>query len=261
MDILQKIVIEKQREVIAKKSLFSIGFLKESPLFNRNTYSLSNNVKEGNGIIAEFKRRSPSRQLINGTSKVHDVVKGYQQAGVSGVSVLTDTSFFGGSLEDLLQARSTLSIPVLRKEFIINAYQIYEAKAYGADAILLITAILTEREIKAFSELAHQLNLEVLLEIHNNEELKKASLQHIDLVGVNNRNLKTFEVSIDNSKRLSHFISDKSDKVVKISESGINSIATINELKKYGYQGFLMGEHFMKTDNPSLEIVDFIKKL
>ncbi|MCK4562230.1 MAG: indole-3-glycerol-phosphate synthase, partial [Flavobacteriaceae bacterium] len=149
-------------------------------------------------------------------------------------------------------------IPILRKEFIIDSYQIYEAKAFGADAILLIAAILNEDEISSFSKLAHKLNLEVLLEIHNEEELKKSDLNYVDMVGVNNRNLKTFEVSLETSKQLSRLIPvDK----VKISESGISSITAINELKKYGFEGFLIGENFMKTDNPGNEAVKFLKEL
>ena len=258
MNILDKIVIDKRREVEAKKNLFSVAFLKTTPLFSRKTFSLSKSLKSGSGIIAEFKRRSPSKQVINHTSSVIDVVKGYEKAGVSGISVLGDTKYFGGGLDDLIQARNAVEIPILRKEFIIDSYQIYEAKAFGADAILLIAAILNEDEISSFSKLAHKLNLEVLLEIHNEEELKKSDLNYVDMVGVNNRNLKTFEVSLETSKQLSRLIPvDK----VKISESGISSITAINELKKYGFEGFLIGENFMKTDNPGNEAVKFLKEL
>jgi len=258
MNILDKIVLDKKREVKAKKSLFSIDFLKGSPLFLRKTFSLAQSIKTGNGIIAEFKRRSPSKQVINHQSSVIDVVKGYEEAGVSGISVLADTKYFGGALDDLIQARSTVKTPILRKEFIIDSYQIYEAKAYGADAILLIAAVLTVNEIKDFSKLAIELGLEVLLEIHNESELIKSDLTHVNLVGVNNRNLKTFEVSLENSKNLSKLI--PSDKV-KISESGLSSVEAINELKQYGFQGFLIGENFMRTDDPGEAAIDFLKKL
>ncbi|MDH3321755.1 MAG: indole-3-glycerol phosphate synthase TrpC, partial [Flavobacteriaceae bacterium] len=180
------------------------------------------------------------------------------KAGVSGISVLGDTKYFGGALDDLIQARNSVEIPILRKEFIIDSYQIYEAKAFGADAVLLIAAILTADEIKIFSELANQLDLEVLLEIHNEEELKKSDLTYVDLVGVNNRNLKTFEVSLDNSKRLSELIPNEK---VKISESGISSVNAINELKAYGFQGFLIGENFMKTEDPGASALEFLNKL
>lgn len=258
MNILDKIVIDKRREVEAKKNLFSVTFLKTTPLFSRKTFSLSKSLKSGSGIIAEFKRRSPSKQVINNTSSVIDVVKGYEKAGVSGISVLGDTKYFGGGLDDLIQARNAVDIPILRKEFIIDSYQIYEAKAFGADAVLLIAAILTAHEIKEFSKLAHQLGLEVLLEIHNEEELYKSNLSHVDMVGVNNRNLKTFEVSLETSKSLSALIPN--DKV-KISESGISSITAINELKQFGFQGFLIGENFMKTDNPGEAAIEFLKNL
>jgi len=181
MNILDKIVIDKKREVAAKKSLLSIDFLQQTPLYSRKVFSLSKSIKTGSGIIAEFKRRSPSKQVINHNSSIIDVVKGYEKSGVSGISVLGDTKYFGGGLDDLIQARATVEISILRKEFIIDLYQIYEAKAYGADAILLIAAILTSKEIIEFSKLAHQLHLEVLLEIHNKEELKKSDLSLIEI--------------------------------------------------------------------------------
>jgi len=258
MNILDKIVVDKQREVVAKKKVIPINFLQQAPMFLRKTNSLATSIKTCSGIIAEFKRRSPSKQVINHTSSVIEVVKGYEKAGVSGISVLGDTKYFGGGLDDLIQVRNTVEIPILRKEFIIDTYQIYEAKAFGADAILLIAAILTENEIKEFSKLAHQLGLEVLLEIHNKEELNKSDLNHVDMVGVNNRNLKTFEVSLSTSKNLSALIPN--DKV-KISESGISEVSAIDELKKYGFKGFLIGENFMKTDNPGAAAQEFLSKL
>ncbi|MCF6224581.1 MAG: indole-3-glycerol phosphate synthase TrpC [Flavobacteriaceae bacterium] len=258
MNILDKIVIDKRHEVLAKKKIITIDFLQQTPLYSRKVISLSKSIKIGSGIIAEFKRRSPSKQVINHSSSIIDVVKGYEKAGVSGISVLGDTKYFGGGLDDLIQARATVEISILRKEFIIDLYQIYEAKAYGADAILLIAAILTNKEIIEFSKLAHQLHLEVLLEIHNKEELKKSDLSFVDMIGVNNRNLKTFEVSLDTSKELSKLI--PSDKV-KISESGIGSVEAINDLKQYGFEGFLIGESFMKTDDPGKSAINFLKQL
>lgn len=258
MNILDKIVIDKRKEVEAKRSLFSIDFLKNSPMFERETFSLSENVLKKSGIISEFKRRSPSRQNINSTSGVIEVVQGYEKAGASGISVLTDTQYFGGALDDLLQVRHAVQIPVLRKEFIIDSFQIFEAKAFGADAILLIAAILSPQEIIDFSTLAQDLGLEVLFEIHNESELEKSTLSHIDLVGVNNRNLKTFEVSLETSKKLSKLIPDSK---VKVSESGISSIEAINDLKRYGFKGFLIGENFMKTDDPGRAANQFLKQL
>ena len=258
MNILDKIIIDKQLEVEAKKEVLPIDFLQQSPLFLRKINSLATSIKSGSGIIAEFKRRSPSKQIINQNSNIINVVRGYEEAGVSGISVLTDTKYFGGALDDLLQARNTVNTPVLRKEFIIDSYQIYEAKAFGADVILLIAAILSEDEIIQFSSLANKLGLEVLLEVHNEEELKKSDLTYVPMIGINNRNLKTFEVSIETSKSLSKLIPEGK---IKISESGISSIEAIQELKKHGFQGFLIGENFMKTDNPEFACQEFIKNL
>jgi indole-3-glycerol phosphate synthase len=258
LDILEKIVRDKRIEVASKKAAMPLSYLVTSPLMEREVYSLSTSVVSGSGIIAEYKRRSPSRQMINQKDSVVEVVSDYQMAGVSGVSVLTDTKYFGGSLDDLIQARAHLKIPLLRKEFIIDPYQIYESRAYGADAILLIAAVLEREELMVLAQLAHQLGLEVLLELHSEEELKRSDLDHVDLVGVNNRNLKTFEVSLSSSKLLAPLIPD--DKV-KISESGISSINAIRELKQFGYKGFLIGENFMRSDNPGGSAVEFINAL
>ena len=210
------------------------------------------------GIIAEHKRRSPSKQVINHNLNVQDVATGYENAGACGMSVLTDGKYFGGSLDDLLLARAASTFPLLRKEFMVDAYQILEAKAYGADVILLIAAVLTRDEIKSLSEFAKSLGLDVLLEVHNLEELEKSIMPSLDMLGVNNRNLKTFEVSLETSKNLSTKIPDD---FVKVSESGISSIDAIQELQPYGYKGFLIGENFMKTDNPGASATEFIKNL
>lgn len=259
MNILDNIVADKRVEVNLRKSLIPIKQLEQSVLFTKPTVSLSNALKNINsGIIAEHKRRSPSKSIINQNLNVFDVAKGYEDAGVCGMSVLTDGKYFGGSLDDLLIARASCSLPLLRKEFIIDAYQIIEAKAYGADVLLLIAAILTKEEIKQFSELAKSLQLDVLLEVHNEEELHKSIMPSLDMLGVNNRNLKTFEVSLDTSKTLSELIPND---FVKVSESGISNIEAIKELKPYGYQGFLIGENFMKTDNAGDSAKEFIKAL
>ena len=248
MNILDRIIIDKRQEVVLKKSIIPVSQLENSVLFGCRTISLSKILRNSNsGIIAEHKRRSPSKAEINYSFSVEEVVKGYQNAGVCGISVLTDGKYFGGSLDDLVLARASVSIPLLRKEFIIDEYQILEAKAHGADLILLIAAVLTREEIKNLSEFAQSLGLEVLLEVHNLEELQKSIMPTLDMIGVNNRNLKTFEVSLDFSKELA---SEIPDEFVKVSESGISSIEAINELKLYGYKGFLIGENFMKTDNP-----------
>ena len=259
MNILDKIVADKYKEVDLKKSLIPTQQLEASVLFERETYSLANALRNSKtGIIAEHKRRSPSKDTINQNTNVGQVAKGYEKAGVCGMSVLTDIKYFGGSLEDLILARASVKMPLLRKEFIIDEYQILEAKAHGADVILLIAAVLSKEEIKIFSELAQSLDLAVLLEVHNEAELHKSIMPSLDMLGVNNRNLKTFEVSLDTSKTLSKIIPDD---FVKVSESGISSIEAIQDLKQYGYQGFLIGENFMKTENPGKSASEFIDKL
>ena len=259
MDILTKIVNDKRIEVNLRKQLIPIKQLEHSILFERETVSLAKKLKVSNtGIIAEHKRRSPSKQVINHDLNVFDVAKGYEDAGVCGMSVLTDGKYFGGSLDDLLTARASCNLPLLRKEFIIDSYQIIEAKAYGADVILLIAAILTKEEIKTFSKLAKSLNLDVLLEVHNEAELHKSIMPSLDMLGVNNRNLKTFEVSLETSKQLSDLIPND---FVKVSESGISSIQAIKTLQPYGYKGFLIGENFMKTNNAGESAKQFIKTL
>jgi indole-3-glycerol phosphate synthase len=259
MDILAKIIADKYKEVTLKKSLIPASQLEQSVLFDRKGGSLAKALRNSNtGIIAEHKRRSPSKDTINQNTNVWEVAKGYQKAGVCGMSVLTDIKYFGGSLEDLLLARACVPMPLLRKEFIIDEYQLLEAKAYGADVILLIAAVLSRQEIKTLSEFAKGLDLEVLLEVHNEKELHKSVMPSLDILGVNNRNLKTFSVSIETSKILSELIPND---FVKVSESGISSIEAIQELKPYGYQGFLIGENFMKTDNPGKSAAEFIKKI
>jgi indole-3-glycerol phosphate synthase len=259
MNILDKIILDKRREVVLKKSIIPVFQLEASVFFEKQTISLSHNLQNSNsGIIAEHKRRSPSKAEINYGFTVEEVVKGYETAGACGISVLTDGKYFGGSLDDLVLARATVNIPLLRKEFIVDEYQILEAKAHGADLILLIAAVLSREEIKSLSEFAHRLGLEVLLEVHNQEELEKSIMPSLDMIGVNNRNLKTFEVSLDFSKELAAQIPND---FVKVSESGISSIEAITELKPYGYQGFLIGENFMKTANAGQAAKEFISKI
>ena len=259
MNILDKIVADKHKEVELRKSIIPVQQLESSVLFNRQGNSLAEALRKSNtGIIAEHKRRSPSKAVINQKVSVQDVAIGYESAGVCGMSVLTDGKYFGGSLDDLVIARASASMPLLRKEFIIDEYQLLEAKAYGADVILLIAAVLSRDEIKLLSEFAQKLSLDVLLEVHNLEELEKSIMPSLDMLGVNNRNLKTFEVSTDVSKELSKHIPDD---FVKVSESGISSIEAIKDLQQYDYKGFLIGENFMKTENPGQSAIEFIKAL
>ncbi|MDI1316252.1 indole-3-glycerol phosphate synthase TrpC [Flavobacterium sp.] len=259
MNILDQIIASKKKEIALKKSVLSIAQLENAELFNKKTNSLSKSIRNlPFAIIAEHKRRSPSKATINNSFSVEEVVKGYENGGASAISILTDTQYFGGSLEDLILARASVQIPLLRKEFIIDEYQLLEAKAFGADAILLIAAVLSKQEIKLLSEFAQSLALEVLLEVHNLEELEKSIMPSLDLIGVNNRNLKTFEVSLQNSIDLSNNIPND---FVKISESGLTATEDINLLKSHGFHGFLIGENFMKTDNPGKSLEQFINQL
>ncbi|WP_340202850.1 indole-3-glycerol phosphate synthase TrpC [Ascidiimonas sp. W6] len=259
MNILDKIIADKRKEVLLKKQLIPISQLESSVLFGKATVCLSKRLMSSKtGIIAEHKRRSPSKAVINQNLNVSEVASGYEKAGVSGMSVLTDGKYFGGSLDDLLLARASSGLPLLRKEFIIDEYQILEAKAYGADLILLIAAVLSEKEIKELSSFAQRIGLEVLLEVHDKSELSKSLVPTVNMLGVNNRNLKTFEVSLETSMGLAQFIPED---FVKVSESGISSVNAIKELKKYGFKGFLIGENFMKTNHPGEEATKFIKEL
>ncbi len=259
MTILDKIVEYKKVEVEEQKLRVSLDSLKMMSSYSRTPYSLKEFLLDENksGVISEFKRQSPSKGIINGISDVEDVVSKYQEAGASAVSVLTDFTSFGGTSIDLIKARKVLQIPLLRKDFIIDEYQIHESKALGADVILLIASILSKQQIEEFSSLAKSLGLSVLFEVHNEEELEKLN-DNIDIVGVNNRNLATFEVSIQNSISLVDKIPSR---CVKVSESGISEVEKIIELKKYGFKGFLIGENFMKTDNPGESAIEFIKGL
>ena len=259
MSILDFIIADKQIEVAQRKMIFPIPYLETSPLFDRQSNSLVECLsKSASGIIAEHKRRSPSKQNINSSLSVAEVASSYEKAGACGMSVLTDGKYFGGSLDDLNLARSVTSFPILRKEFIIDEYQIIEAKAHGADVVLLIAGVLSREQIKQLSTKAKEHGLEVLLEIHNLQELEKSIMPSLDIIGVNNRNLNTFRVSLATSKNLIHKIPDE---FIKISESGLNDVDAIKDLKTHGYQGFLVGENFMKTDNPGETAQKFIKHI
>lgn len=259
MDILEKIILHKKKEVAVEKKQFSIQDLEKSRYFNRKTISLQQRIQDpdSHGIITEFKRKSPSKGLINGHSKPEEVVPLYEQAGAAGISILTDQEFFGGSIHDILQVRSLVNIPILRKEFIVDEFQIIQAKSIGADAILLIAECLTKEEIAHFSQLAQGLDLEVLMEIHSEEMLEKIN-DNLNIIGVNNRNLKTFEVNIEQSMIL---FSKIPSKFAKISESGVSNIKEIHTLQNTGFEGFLIGENFMKTQNPGQTCINFIKSI
>ena len=258
MNILETIIGRKRIEVEKRKSSTKISELEGMPLFKRKALSLRASLlnPEKTGIIAEFKRKSPSKGYINQHSSANEVIGDYVKFGASGVSVLTDEEFFGGSLSDFQQARN-FDIPILRKDFIIDEYQLIESKAFGADVILLIAACLSTNEVKQLAAFAKHLGLEVLLEIHHESELEHIC-DEIDIVGINNRNLKTFKVDIAHSIALSKKIPSHK---IKISESGLHEVSTIHHLKGNGFSGFLMGEKFMKENNPGNAFAGFVKEL
>lgn len=259
MNILNKIVAHKKIEVVQAQQQASIQQLENKILFQRHTVSLTHNLLKENstGIISEFKRKSPSKGIINNKSEAADVVKEYENAGVSGSSVLTDEQFFGGTIQDFISVRECVSIPLLRKDFMIDEYQFIEAKSIGADVVLLIASILTPAQVKVFTDLAKSLQLEVLLELHDETELNHV-YHKVDMVGINNRNLKTFEVDIEQSIRMADKLGNG---FVKVAESGISTIETLKHFKQNGFQGFLIGESFMKTANPGRACLDFISQL
>jgi len=258
MNILDTIIAHKRVEVARCKQETSIAELEKGKFFAHETLSLKKFLLDKNktGIIAEFKRRSPSKGIINDKATVEEVTNAYAEYGASGISILTDQEFFGGSLDDLLAATIN-EVPLLRKDFMIDEYQLLEAKAYGADVILLIAACLTVAEVKQMAATAKNLGLEVLLEIHNEHELEHICEQ-VDMVGVNNRNLKTFEVSIDISLDLINRIPGEKP---AIAESGISDVDTIVTLRQAGFKGFLIGENFMKQPSPSIAFADFVNQL
>ncbi len=258
MTILDKIIATKVSEVATRKTLTPISTLEKSPGFSRTCLSLKQSLLSSeSGIISEFKRKSPSLGWIHEDADTVDIASGYAAAGASGISILTDLEYFGGSSIDLMAARQFVSCPILRKDFIVDEYQLYETKAMGADVVLLIAAALTVDQTFELARKAHELGLEVLLEVHNAEEIGHAN-EYVDMLGVNNRNLKTFEQSIQTSFDLAALIPDQ---FVKVSESGISNIETVKELRKVGYKGFLMGENFMKEENPDEALVKFIENL
>ena len=259
MSILDTIVKRKKEWVESQKQLVPLSVLKNAEMYQRSSLSLSSRISngEGSGIIAEFKRKSPSKGNINITAKVVEVTQAYQLNGASAVSILTDIDFFGGSDQDLIDARKQLSIPILRKDFIIDEYQIHEAKAIGADLILLIAACLTTAEVSSYSQLANELGLEVLLELHDNEELGHIC-NTVQFVGINNRSLKTFDVDVHRSLRMAAAIPSH---YIKVAESGIDDPAQVRLFKENGYQAFLIGENFMKTTNPGNALGEFINQI
>ncbi|WP_194851035.1 indole-3-glycerol phosphate synthase TrpC [Nonlabens antarcticus] len=262
-DILKKITDRTRADLKIRKEIRTLSDLRAIPGYARETISFHDAIKNGSGIIAEHKRQSPSKGSFNCPATLEQVVKGYEKAGASAISCLTDEPFFGGTLQDLEDARSFVEIPILRKDFIVDLYQIHEARAYGADAILLIAACLNDEELTTLSMEALNLDLDILFEVHDLEELKRIKNISKDfkssryVIGVNNRDLKKFKTDIQISKDLlEHF----PKKVLAISESGISNPEVVRELQDLGYRGFLIGENFMKTNDPGRSCTKFIKE-
>ena len=257
MSILREIVLNKRKEIDFLKKNRPISKIEKSQYFNREVISLKKSLIEKSGIISEFKRKSPSKPNINLDAEVITITRGYELSNSSGISILTDSKYFGGSNEDITSVRSEINIPILRKDFILDEYQVIESKSLGADVILLIAASLSKEDVKNLSRFAKTFDLQVILEIHSEDELSYLC-DSIDVVGVNNRNLKKFETDINNSINIAGMIPSS---FLKISESGISTSKEILRLKEYGFDGFLIGENFMKKEDPVFACNDFIKKL
>jgi len=257
-DILDEIIANKQKELIAQKEAVSLKHLENKLPENAPVLSMREALeKSSSGIIAEFKRRSPSKGWIKEKAKIADIVPTYLKNGATALSILTDNTFFGGNLKDLKEARQLVNIPLLRKDFIIDEYQVYQAKIMGANAILLIAAALTTPQCEKLARLAHALKLEVLLEIHREEELEYIN-ECIDMIGVNNRNLGTFHTDIENSFKLASLLPEN---ILLVSESGISVPDTITKLRAVGFCGFLIGETFMRTNDPGKALGTFIREI
>ena len=258
MNILERIIAHKELEVAKRKLELPVSVLEQSPFFQRNTLSLAQNIldKSKTGIIAEFKRRSPSKGNINENANVENITRAYTERGASGLSVLTDSEFFGALNGDFDSARIN-KIPILRKDFMIDEYQVAEAKAMGADVILLIAACLTPARVKQLANFARSLDLEVLLELHGEDEMDHIC-DEVTMVGINNRDLKTFTVDIRRSIAMAGQLKDHK---ILIAESGINDVETIILLQQNGFSGFLIGEHFMKQPDPTIAFVHFVQQL
>lgn len=260
-DVLDEIVAHKRIEVeefkrlVAPRQLYAqVEAIVDSPVASMREALMASPY----GIISEFKRKSPSKGWIKEDGKAEIIPLDYQKNGASAISILTDEMYFGGKDEFIAIARkSGVTIPVLYKNFIIDEYQLFQARLCGASAVLLIAADLTKAECKSLLHMAHELNMEVLLEMHNDRDFEYAELEP-DMYGINNRNLGTFVTEVENSVRLAAQLPKN---VCKVSESGISNPHTVRMLRNIGFNGFLIGECFMKTENPGKALGDFIKEL
>lgn len=259
-DVLSEIVAHKRIEVERQKELVPLSEIEKQLSQNRDIvfHSLKGSLERSKtGIISEFKRRSPSKGWLHQDADVNAITKEYEIAGASALSVLTDEKYFGGTITDLRTAVNNVQIPVMRKEFVVDEYQIYEAKQAGASAILLIAAAITLDESKRFTELAQQLKLDVLLELHDEKETDYITPLN-NLIGVNNRNLGSFVTDLQKSFRMAELLPKEA---VWVSESGISDANTVKELRDAGYKGFLIGEYFMKSGSPGESLSRFIQQI
>lgn len=251
--ILDKIIAAKRERVKAAKRSAELTDLPTKIVPHRFRDALSD--RSTTNIIAEFKRASPSKGIINNGLDPAAAAVSYRDGGAAAISVLTEEDFFSGSLEDLRTVRAAVDLPILRKDFVIDEFQIRESTAAGADAVLLIVAVLSTEELQAFQALANELGLDALVEVHNEAELETAAAIGSKLIGVNNRNLGTFEVSLDVSRRL---IKHAPNDAVLVAESGIKTRNDIQELFGLGYSGFLIGEALMKANDQSQTLEAFL---
>ena len=257
-DILSEIIANKRKEVDLQKQAISIEQLPEGIGDLLPTRSMKQAIASSpTGIIAEFKRRSPSKGWIKENARPEEIVPAYAASGASAVSILTDEIFFGGTLRDIRTVRPLINLPILRKDFIIDEYQLYQARIVGADAVLLIAAALEQTQCRALADKAHELGLEVLLEIHNTDELPYI-YKDIDMVGINNRNLGSFHTDVANSFRLAEQLPQDT---ILVSESGISQPVTVSKLHDAGFRGFLIGETFMRTEKPAETLKEFISQV
>jgi len=256
MTILEEIVEVKKEEVNKLRKEYSLSRFSDYDFFESKTLSLYKNISSDANlsIIAEIKKASPSKGIIRNGFNHLDIAKIYFENEVCGISVLTDKNFFQGSIEYLNDIAKIKTAPLLRKDFIIDEYQVYEAKANGADVILLICEILSELQVKELTHAAKELNLEILLELHSEEQISKVDFELHKIVGINNRDLKTFEVDITNSTNISKFFPNE---ICIVAESGFNGKSSIDKVKNERIDALLIGEHFMRAKKISDEVKKF----
>ncbi|KEA65485.1 Indole-3-glycerol phosphate synthase [Marinobacterium lacunae] len=263
--VLKKIIARKHEEIEARASKVSISDLSDRIRARLGTdsdprgfvASLQKSLSEGrSAVIAEVKKASPSKGVIRDPFHPAEIARSYEQGGASCLSVLTDVDFFQGSDEYLMEARAACSLPVIRKDFIVEPYQVYEARAIGADCILLIVAALTDAKMAELNKLAHSLGMDVLIEVHNEEELKRSLPLGNTLVGINNRNLHTFEVSLEHTYSLLSMIPE--DRIV-VTESGIHTPEDVAAMRGCGVNAFLVGEAFMRAPEPGQKLAELFK--